>query len=299
MKRKRWIRTTLLSAFFATAFTAGVYAEDVLKKVDAYLRPDFNIVLDGKQVKLEGAPLIYDGSSYLPLKELGNLLGANVLWKGETKTIYINSRINQEQAAPDPDTASEEIKMTNPYSAIFTYLGSDYPVLLTYGGDQNRNVYWRLSDVRKMGIDTNGLPLARERYTQQLYVSEQEIKKKWRQTPKRSYNNQRENYIIAGEVNAKRLETIRYHIKSSLNLRTDYNIRFSATPIFVEATPNENEYEYLFYQNAYLPNGKTTGNRLFKSVIKLTKDLNEDHYTVNTYYQTDLQDEAYKRDGKE
>jgi hypothetical protein len=291
------IRITLLSTLFATAFTAGVYAEDVLKKVDAYLRPDFNIVLDGKPVKLEGAPLIYDGSSYLPLKELGNLLGANILWKGETKTIYINSRINPEQAPPDPDAASEEIRMTNPYSAMYTYLGADYPVLITYGGDQNRNIYWRLSDVRKMGIDTSGLPLAKERYTQQLYVSEQELKKKWRQTPRRA-SSQRENYIIAGEVNAKKIEAIRNYIKNSTSLKTN-DITFYMTPIIVEAMPEENYYEYLFWQNAYLPNGKTTGNRLFKALIKLSKDINEDYYTVNTYNQTDLKDEAYRRDGKE
>ncbi|UUZ95890.1 copper amine oxidase N-terminal domain-containing protein [Paenibacillus sp. P25] len=138
---KRTKRVLLLTAAISGAFTAGVYAQDVLQRVDAYLRPDFSIVLDGKPVQLSGPALVYDDKSYLPLKELGNLLGASILWKADTKTIYINSRINPEQTPPASEQTYEDIELYNPYSVKVSYLGADYPLLLTYNNNGSTTIF--------------------------------------------------------------------------------------------------------------------------------------------------------------
>ena len=72
-----------------TCFGAGVYAQDVLQRVDAYLRNDYKVVVNGQAVQLNNPPLIYNNSSYLPVKELGGYLGAVVNWQESTKTIYL------------------------------------------------------------------------------------------------------------------------------------------------------------------------------------------------------------------
>lgn len=52
---------------------------------------DFNFVINGRQQKLETKPLLYNGTSYLPVREISNLLGYDITYKADTKTIVLNS----------------------------------------------------------------------------------------------------------------------------------------------------------------------------------------------------------------
>ncbi|TBL78255.1 stalk domain-containing protein [Paenibacillus thalictri] len=301
MKVKQIGRILGFGALLASVFTAGAYAEDVLKRVEAYLRPDFNVVLDGKPIKMENDPLVYEGSSYLPVKELGNLLGANITFKDDTKTIYINSRLYKEQPVQDPNIDYQEIKMRDPLSNIYVYLGSEYPALII-GNDtaiRDSNKYWRLSDVKRMGIDVTGLTFVKEKLTQQLYVSESELKKKWRQAPTVSYNRPRNsyNYIVAGEVDNEKIEAIQKYIKDTSSIRTT-TVTLSTKPIIVDTTSDTNIYQYMFWQNAQLTDGKYVNNRLMTTRLRIYKGYNEDFYTINSDNQLDLQSELDDRERK-
>ncbi|WP_248926514.1 copper amine oxidase N-terminal domain-containing protein [Paenibacillus hamazuiensis] len=296
--RKRIWRIAALSSLLATTFTAGVYAEDILRKVDAYLRPDYNIVLDGKPVKLEHDTLIYDGSSYLPIKELGNLLGASILFKGETKTIYINSRMYEEQPITNPDY--EEIVMSSPNAGWYNYLGAEYPALTIYNekaSSGTNNKYWRLKDVKRMGMDLTGLPIVKEKYTQDLYVSEQELRKK-NNAPVSSNGRNRGSYVVTGETNPNKIEAIQTHIKNTLNAKIK-NVSFSNRPIIVDALPEENTYDYLFYQNGYWTDGTRTNNRLIRVRLSLRFEMyDKEQFTVNAGELIDLQSQAALRESQ-
>ncbi|MDF2964075.1 MAG: copper amine oxidase [Paenibacillus sp.] len=297
---KQWKRVLIMGSLLGGTFTAGVFAEDVLQRVEAYLRPDFNIVLNGNQVQLSGPTLVYQGSSYLPLKELGNMLGANIIYKDINKTIYINSRINPEQPVDDKDLTTDEFKLRNPNSIMVNYLGAEYPVLLTNAEDDNKNtnslLYYRLSDLRKMGIDTNGMKKSKEKITEELYVAETELKQFLKQLPTETNKYTSERYVIAGEVNTKKLEAIQNYVKTTMNSRDkdnrdrDKDFRYISKPIIVDKTENENEYQYLFYQTTYFE--KTTTSRYIRTKITLTKRENEsDGYTINTHGWTDLNEQ--------
>jgi hypothetical protein len=311
---KSWKRLLVMGTVLTTTFSAGVFAEDVIQRVDAYLRPDFNVVLDGKSIQLESPALLYSDTTYLPAKELGNLFGANIIWKDTSKTLFINSRINPEQNAVDQDQTIEEFKFRSPYSVKVNYLGAEYPLMLAYANDdstiRNNLIYYRLSDVRRMGIDTNGLKKSKERLTGALYISESEMKKRLKQMPTPiSYGSER--YLIAGEVNTNKIKALQTHVKDNLSTRiannTQYPVLFTNTPIMIEKLETDNMYEYLYYQtrSGTTSVGTTFNvNHYISTKLILTKMEEKvkdgtldgsDHYTVNSYGFTDL-DEQLERD---
>ncbi|WP_068775875.1 stalk domain-containing protein [Paenibacillus sp. FJAT-26967] len=75
----------------------GVFAAGGIEKIQAYLNHDIKFQVNGKSwvpkdsdgVKL--APVVYEGSSYLPARAVAEALGAEVKWDDDTQTIYIKS----------------------------------------------------------------------------------------------------------------------------------------------------------------------------------------------------------------
>lgn len=293
IKRVLW-----MTALIGSTFAAGVYAQDVLQKVEAYLRPDFQLVLDGKPVQLSGPPLIYEDKSYLPLAELGRLMGANILWRGETKTIYINSRINPEQRTENQNPNYESIELYNPYSTTLKYLGAEYPMLITYNNSStNFAPYYRESDVKRMGVDTNGLNKAKERLTGALFISESELNKRLRQTPEQVYSADYESYVINGELHPEKLKMLRSHVKNTLIVNYD-NIYTNKKPIIIDKVDGEEDmYDYYYLETVRAQNGYVF-ERYWKDRLKVTKstDWLNTSYTVNIYSKTDLESEAIKRE---
>lgn len=73
---KKVIIGFIAGAVFATAGTAA--ANTIIEKVTASIRTDYSVELDGKKLDLEKSPIAYKGSSYLPLKELGEIFEKEV-----------------------------------------------------------------------------------------------------------------------------------------------------------------------------------------------------------------------------
>lgn len=288
---KRWNKVLVTAALMSGAFAAGVYAEDVLQRVDAYLRPDFRVMLNGEQVLLSSPPLIYNDNSYLPLKELGSLLGANILWRGDSKTIFINSRIYPEQQTPEEDGEYEEIELKTPSFIKVSYLGAEYPLLMTYDKKTNGSaVYYRLSDVRRMGIDTDGLNKVKEKYTQYLFVNEQELRSRWNTPPVRV--NVKDRYYVGGEINPKKIEKIQEHIQMLLNYKVN-DLTFTTRPIMIDKI-SDNEYDFLFQERVYTTKAGTVES-YYLARLKTKQDDITGLYTVELFDKKNLQTEWQKR----
>lgn len=73
---KKVIIGFIAGAVFATAGTAA--ANTIIEKVTASIRTDYSVELDGEKLNLEKSPIAYKGSSYLPLKELGEIFEKEV-----------------------------------------------------------------------------------------------------------------------------------------------------------------------------------------------------------------------------
>jgi len=67
------------------------------KNVWVQVRDDFTIVIDGKEQTFKTAagktiyPLLYDGSTYLPLRAIGQIMNKEVAWDNQTKTVTLTS----------------------------------------------------------------------------------------------------------------------------------------------------------------------------------------------------------------
>lgn len=81
--------------------------------VTARLCPDYTIVIDGADRMFYNAagrqvhPIAYDGTTYLPVRAIGELMGRNVDWNETTKTVTLSgARTTDAAARTTPDTSA-------------------------------------------------------------------------------------------------------------------------------------------------------------------------------------------------
>lgn len=100
-KNVNWDQSTLtvtIGGTRTTAATAGTPDTGaVTQNIAAQLRPDFTIVVDGAEATFRDVngtvvyPLLYNGSTYLPIRAIGELMGKTVSWDGATGTVTLAS----------------------------------------------------------------------------------------------------------------------------------------------------------------------------------------------------------------
>lgn len=92
---KKRIPILVTGALCAVSLVVGVSASNIIQRVESELRPDFNIIIDGQQRTFTNAqgevvyPLLYEGTTYLPVRAIGELMGKTVYWYEDTKTIEL------------------------------------------------------------------------------------------------------------------------------------------------------------------------------------------------------------------
>lgn len=103
-------KTVTLSGARTGAPTGGTPDKDAaVKDVTVELRQDFTVVVDGVKQSFTDAggnavyPLLSSGSTYLPVRAIGELMGASVDWDGRTKTVTLETTL-----VTDADTFSGE-----------------------------------------------------------------------------------------------------------------------------------------------------------------------------------------------
>lgn len=90
-------KTATLSGTRTAAATAGMPDTGAkAKDITAELRDDFTVVVDGAARTFADAngktvyPLLYQGSTYLPIRAIGELMGKTVSWDGKTNTVTLS-----------------------------------------------------------------------------------------------------------------------------------------------------------------------------------------------------------------
>lgn len=99
-KRLILVLILVLAVVTASFATTPTKATDIVAKLD----PGIKVTLDGKLIELkseEGQPvhvIIYNGTTYLPVRGLSSALGKDVKWDGPNRTVILTSKPTQDSA---------------------------------------------------------------------------------------------------------------------------------------------------------------------------------------------------------
>lgn len=116
-KRLTMILVLMLAIFVVT--TAGVLAASQI-----------NLVVNGKAVTDVEAKVI-DGSTYVPLRAISEMLGAEVGYDSATKTAIINTHQSKEQVSIKDDSAQvEQLKKDIETIKLYSKIANHYRMLL-------------------------------------------------------------------------------------------------------------------------------------------------------------------------
>lgn len=86
---KRFVAGMICGA--ALMLTTSVFADGAYEQITAYLDHSIKVEVDGKKVELANTPVNYDGSTYLPVRELAGAVGLSVDWDEASRTAKLSS----------------------------------------------------------------------------------------------------------------------------------------------------------------------------------------------------------------
>ena len=91
---KKFIAGVLIGIFSMSS--TYVFASNATKTAQISYQ-NIKVVVDGVPVSInqQQEPFIYNGTTYLPVRAIGDAFGKNVSWDGGSKTVYIGENPNQ------------------------------------------------------------------------------------------------------------------------------------------------------------------------------------------------------------
>ena len=102
----------LVSVLFLSGIT--VWAATGTQNITVTYR-DIKLFIDGTQITPRDAngnvvePFIYNGTTYLPVRAVGEAFGKEVEWDGENATVYVGQRGQSGQSAPQNQPAQNQV----------------------------------------------------------------------------------------------------------------------------------------------------------------------------------------------
>ena len=95
MKKRNLFLGLISIAFLIGGITIGFAAAEYVRTIKAEIRPDITVAVDGEVKNFTNAqgelvyPLLYEGTTYLPVRAIGNLMGKTVYWYENEKKIEL------------------------------------------------------------------------------------------------------------------------------------------------------------------------------------------------------------------
>lgn len=112
MKRGRRFVSLLLALVMICSLMVNAGAAESQEEIKAYLNYDITVTYDGNTQTLKDAagntvyPVSYNGTTYLPVRAVSNMLGIEVEWDGATRTVILSGPAGGRTAARSDSKAS-------------------------------------------------------------------------------------------------------------------------------------------------------------------------------------------------
>ncbi len=93
MKKRKWV--VLMAVVLVVGIVVGVAASGLVIDIKAQLRKDFVVVVDDEVKEFKNVngervyPILYEGTTYLPIRAIGELMGKKVYWYEDDKRIEL------------------------------------------------------------------------------------------------------------------------------------------------------------------------------------------------------------------
>ena len=139
MKSKKALITLAITLALVCGMAIGASAADTLKEISAYLNYGITIKYNGEAQNLTDAagnrvyPITYNGTTYLPVRAVSNLLGIGVDWDGATQTVLLGEKA-------DGTDLIDNFKPYNSYTTDIDYRGSLDPEFIQSSEKQTTTI---------------------------------------------------------------------------------------------------------------------------------------------------------------
>lgn len=124
--RKRLSALLLCAAMMVGLLTVGASAAQEITDITAQLCPNFNIVVNGTaqtfydSLGQEAHPIVYNGTTYLPLRAIGELMDRNVNWDQSTLTVTLSGTRTTPKIVGTPDENAKQKEISAQIRRDFT-----------------------------------------------------------------------------------------------------------------------------------------------------------------------------------
>lgn len=114
--KKKWITAALCFAFMMFGMSISAWANTQLQEIKAYLNGELKIRMDGQIVQLKDAngksvlPISYQGTTYLPVRAVSQLLDVDVSYNAQRKEVVIG----EGSQTGNPSTPAQPAQPTPP-----------------------------------------------------------------------------------------------------------------------------------------------------------------------------------------
>ncbi|MFD2116330.1 stalk domain-containing protein [Paenibacillus yanchengensis] len=119
----------IVGIIIGSLLTVGIpaVAKEVTEVVKAKIRGDYEVMVEDKKISLEKPVLIYDDTSYLPVREVASILGKDVTFQNgtinlKTKTIDKNTEIKIKVVKKDGEADELTVKMEEVDGVLQPYI---------------------------------------------------------------------------------------------------------------------------------------------------------------------------------
>lgn len=129
------IKSFVLGALVTSLFTGSVAYAAGGNQIEVYFK-NLKYMIDGVEKKpTEGQGFIYEGTTYVPLRFIGESLGKEINWDGATETIWVGKRDDSVKYLADLEYARTDgvaknslffNEWKNPAGLKFTIAGKQY-----------------------------------------------------------------------------------------------------------------------------------------------------------------------------